>query len=275
MSGRPAIRPQSLADAYLLLKSSRTWELLDAKTRSNYARTLENHILPFPFGKKTLGEARCADIRRRDFKKLFDRFHQRGIGPVVALMVRKLIVIALDEGWRADDPTQKLKVEYRVRGHPTWTRDHMEKFEKRWPVGTRQRVAYDLALWLGIRVSDIVRLDWDQHYRVRDISAEGRIIEIAGFEFVPWKGSRSAWAKGEPKVLFIPVSPPLAGSLAHLQRAGLVLQSERKAGYSSSGLSSMMRRWSEMAGIEPGFGCHGLRKALGVRLAEADATTRQ
>ena len=36
-----------------------------------------------------------------------------------------------------------------------------------------------------------------------------------------------------------------------------------------------MSRWAKEAGIAPGYTMHGLRKALGVKLAEADATTRQ
>lgn len=36
-----------------------------------------------------------------------------------------------------------------------------------------------------------------------------------------------------------------------------------------------MIEWCEKAGIEPGYTTHGLRKALGVKLAEADASTRQ
>ena len=36
-----------------------------------------------------------------------------------------------------------------------------------------------------------------------------------------------------------------------------------------------MADWCKEAGIEPGYTMHGLRKALGVKLAEADASTRQ
>jgi integrase len=36
-----------------------------------------------------------------------------------------------------------------------------------------------------------------------------------------------------------------------------------------------MAQWCEKADIEPGYTMHGLRKALGIKLAEADASTRQ
>lgn len=36
-----------------------------------------------------------------------------------------------------------------------------------------------------------------------------------------------------------------------------------------------MADWCHKAGIEAGYTMHGLRKALGVKMAEADASTRQ
>lgn len=46
-------------------------------------------------------------------------------------------------------------------------------------------------------------------------------------------------------------------------------------GYTDGSLSSAMSRWAKKANLPEGCTMHGLRKALGVKLAEADASTRQ
>ena len=45
-----------------------------------------------------------------------------------------------------------------------WTEDDVAAYEKRWPVGTRQRVWLDVLLYTGLRRGDAVRLG-RQHIR--------------------------------------------------------------------------------------------------------------
>ena len=52
-----------------------------------------------------------------------------------------------------------------ANGFHTWTQDELDRFEARWPIGTRQRLAFDLLLYTGFRRGDAVRVG-RQHVRV-------------------------------------------------------------------------------------------------------------
>src|SRR5215471_3341101 len=43
-------------------------------------------------------------------------------------------------------------------GFHTWTNEEITCFEKRWPIGTRERLALDLLLYTGLARGDVVRL---------------------------------------------------------------------------------------------------------------------
>ncbi len=45
--------------------------------------------------------------------------------------------------------------------------------------------------------------------------------------------------------------------------------------FSAKSLTGMMAHWCKLAGLPKGLTLHGLRKSLGVYLAEAEASTRQ
>src|SRR6185312_15717223 len=64
------------------------------------------------------------------------------------------------------DPTAGLASPAIVSAHgfPIWTLSDLEKFERRWPVGTRQRVWLDVLLYTGLRRGDAVQLG-RQHMR--------------------------------------------------------------------------------------------------------------
>jgi integrase len=49
-------------------------------------------------------------------------------------------------------------------GFPVWTEDQVAAYERRWPLGTRQRVWLDVLLYTGLRRGDAVRLG-RQHVR--------------------------------------------------------------------------------------------------------------
>src|SRR5262249_1373933 len=46
------------------------------------------------------------------------------------------------------------------RGFWTWTEEEIQMFERRWPMGTPQRLGFCLHLYLGQRGCDLVRLKW-------------------------------------------------------------------------------------------------------------------
>ena len=45
--------------------------------------------------------------------------------------------------------------------HRAWTDEERAQFEARWPVGTRERLAYTIALYTGQRRGDIASMTWE------------------------------------------------------------------------------------------------------------------
>jgi integrase len=64
------------------------------------------------------------------------------------------------------DPTVGVKNPPRPKGarFVAWTEEHVAACERRWPLGTRQRVWLDVLLYTGLRRGDAVRLE-RQHVR--------------------------------------------------------------------------------------------------------------
>src|ERR1700759_2883755 len=64
------------------------------------------------------------------------------------------------------DPTTNVKDPAlpKTGGFPPWTEDDVAKYEKRWPIGTRQRVWLDVLLYTGLRRGDAVQIG-RQHVR--------------------------------------------------------------------------------------------------------------
>lgn len=62
--------------------------------------------------------------------------------------LRILIHFAIDNGWRKDDPTVRIKKFGGGEFH-TWTDEEIAQFEARWPIGSRERTAFALLLFTG------------------------------------------------------------------------------------------------------------------------------
>jgi hypothetical protein len=81
----------------------------------------------------------------------------RGMANVTAKVLRRLLSYAVDNNWRPDNPATWLK-QYRGGTRHSWTDADCAAFEARWPLGSRERLAYALLLYLGQRVGDTVRM---------------------------------------------------------------------------------------------------------------------
>lgn len=265
-----AASPKSLKAAYRLLKETPDWLALDEKSRTRYRQTIERILLIPVQGKSVVGDAPVDNLKRAHVKTTLAHFRDVPHMERIALIcLRKLILVALDEEWIEVDPTYQMTRNPKTQGHKAWPLEVMAQYEEHWAIGTRQRTAYALALWLGNRVSDVCRLKWKdlttKHFMENDV-----LRSVEGFEFVQFKGRKRG------KSVFLPLTPMLEKELATLSRdTETVLISSRKKPYTDASLSSRMQEWCKEAGIEAGHTMHGLRKALGVKLAESEASTRQ
>jgi integrase len=82
--------------------------------------------------------------------------------------LRILIRHAINIGWIKHDPSLGIK-RPKLQRIRSWTEDEIELFRTKWPLETKQRLAFELFLNTGQRRSDVVRMVWSH------ITPENRI----------------------------------------------------------------------------------------------------
>lgn len=176
-----------------------------------------------------------------------------GMANLTRAVMRRVISFAIDMGLRMDNPFDRVP-KYRLGTHHTWTDDQIATFEKRWPIGTRQRLAFALLLYTGQRVGDVVRM------RRSDVR-RGSVHLVQG----------KTGAE-----LHIDIHPALARALSAAPSNGLHLIGDRNGRPITSGwLSGLIGEAARAAGLPSECVAHGLRKAALRRLAEGGATTKE
>jgi integrase len=152
---------------------------------------------------------------------------------------------------------KKLIGENDETGHHTWTPDEVARFEARWPVGTRERLALDLLLYTGLRRGDVVRVG-KQHVRNGEI-----VIRTEKHH----RGKSGA-------VVTIPILAPLAASIKAVKTGDLTfLVTQSGRAWVKESFGNWFREAARKAGC-PGS-AHGMRKAGATRAAENGATVLQ
>jgi len=151
------------------------------------------------------------------------------------------------------DPTAELKVILPATdGHPTWTEDDCRAFETRWPRGTRERVAFDVLLYTGLRRGDAVRLG---RPHVKNGVAAIRTHKTG-------------------QVVSIPILPPLQATLDAGPIGDLTfIAGERGRPMTKESFGTWFRVACKQAGVSKS--AHGLRKAAATRAANNGATEAQ
>jgi integrase len=164
-------------------------------------------------------------------------------------LIRLLKRFAIEEDWRRDDPTIDVRaVKVRSDGFYTWTEDDIAAFKRRWDIGTKQRLAVELALNTGQRRSDLVRMG-KQHIR------NGRI------EVTQQKTNTKLAIRIHGDLQAVLDSTP-SGHLTFLTTA-------YGQPFTPAGFGGWFRAACDSAGLPKRCSAHGLRKAACRRLAEA------
>lgn len=178
--------------------------------------------------------------------------------------IRVLIRYGIRNSMLTVDPTLAFK-KLKEGEYWTWTEAEIEQFEKHWPLGTRERAAFDLHLYTGQRRSDVHKMEW------ADI-IDGAI--------------RVAQYKGDEAVkLLIPLHSELAKSLAAWgpqerfaklrQNQFVIICKHNGHPYTVESFGNLMADAIEAAGLPARCVPHGLRKAASRRLAEAGCSSHQ
>jgi integrase len=160
---------------------------------------------------------------------------------------------AVDIEMRRDDPTRDIK---RIRAssasHHPWTEVEIARFEARWPIGTRERLAMALLLYTGQRCGD-VRLMGEQHFEDGCISVRQQ--------------------KTRTKLL-IPIHPELRQVLTSATSRMCFITSNNGSPYTAGSFGDWFKQGCRAAGLGH-CSAHGLRHAAARRLADAGCSPHE
>jgi integrase len=176
-----------------------------------------------------------------------------GMANLTRSVLRKLLAHAVRTSYRPDNPVTEID-RYKGGTHHTWTEAELAAFEARWPLGTRERLAYALLLFTGQRAGDVAKM------RRADI----------------FDGAIAVVQEKTGTALSIPIHPDLAAAMKAGPSNGLnLIGAPDGRPIKRPALSFLMKRAAGAAGLPPECVAHGLRKAQMRRLAEGGATTKQ
>lgn len=228
---------------------SSNWKLLRPATQSAYRGEIERF-------RGHHGAKRVGDLTSLHINRMMDL---KATTPAAAnnllRILRVLMGFAKQRGWRKDNPAENVrKLRYRSDGFHTWSEPEIEAFERNWPLGTRERLAFDLLLYTGQRSADVRQMTLGQ---IRD-------------------GMISVVQEKTNAELHVPVHPALAASLEACKSKHLVLLTTHFGQpFTAKGFGNWISAAARKSGLPSGCSAHGLRKAAARRLAEAGCTAHQ
>lgn len=171
-----------------------------------------------------------------------------GMANLTRAIMAAVFEFAIAEGVRPDNPFKRIPA-YRLKTRHTWTDEELAAYEARWPLGTRERLAYAVLLYTAQRVSDAVKLK------------RGPVLT-----FTQQKTGAD---------LTLPVHPALARAIKAGPSNGVYIIGDANGRPINAGtLTKLISTAARQAGLAPRCKAHGLRKAAMRRLAEHSATTK-
>lgn len=213
-------------------------------TKRNYRSVLE------PF-RKEYGDGQVAALKPHVIEAILAKVAARSTSSAYNLRKRlsKLMTFAMKRGFRTDNPMLLVdKVQHERKGFETWEEDDIAKFRAYWKIGTTQRLAFEILLHTGLRVSDAVRLG-PQHLK---------------------KGVHTIVVQKTKKEVSIPLHVDLVPALNAITNRHLTYLATRQGkSRSAKAFTNYVINAAKAAGLPPHRSAHGLRKAICVRLAEA------
>jgi integrase len=168
-------------------------------------------------------------------------------------VLHKLLAHAIRLGHRTDNPVTEID-RYDGGEHHTWTNAELAAFESRWPLGTRERLAYALLLHTDQREGDVVRM---------------RRSDITG-------GAIAVTQEKTGTSLMVPIDQELDAAMkAGPANSLFLIAAANGRPITRQTLYKLVRKAARAAGLPPCCVPHGLRKAQMRRLAEAGASTHE
>lgn len=240
-------QPGSFKALAALYFGSPGYRSLAPSSRMNYRRVLDGFLIEH-------GHRLVKQMTREKVDIIIGKLADKpGAGIVMLKRLRGLLSYAVEIGWIDRNPASKAK-SYKSNPFHTWDEAEIAAYEARWPIGTRERLAFALLLYTGQRGSDVHRMTWG------DITGDSiRVVQ------------QKTRAK-----LILPLHPELAAVLGEtgMDRPAILVTAYGQP-YTVKGFGNMVSDAIRAAGLPLECKAHGLRKAAARRLAEAGATANE
>lgn len=221
---------------------SAEWAMLAKTTQGTYRGIIERL-------RKDYGSFTVRSLTQERIRVMRDKRKETPAAANNMLKVlRWALAFAVDRNLRPDNPCIGIKpLKIVSDGFKPWTEDEVAIYEAFWPVGTRQRLAFDLLLGTVQRSGDVRQMG-RQHQK------DGRL------DFRQQKTGAG---------LSLPVVPGLKESLDTVDQSQMLyIVTQFGVGYTAKGFGNWFNGSARKAGL---IGCtaHGLRKTGATRIADA------
>ncbi|WP_278029234.1 tyrosine-type recombinase/integrase [Roseicyclus salinarum] len=228
-----------------MLFASPEWAKLASSTRKNRAAILRRYV-------KAQGARPLSSITTGDIEAAL--YAKGGNGAINELKALKSVFeYAKRLRFIASNPTRGIElVRPASKGFATAGPEDISKFQERWPVGTTERLIFDLALYSGAARADLTQLSRRN---------------VAG-DILSFKRQKTG------VLAQVPLTSELRAVIERTPHiAPAFLLTSKGKPFSAAGLGNLFGDAARAAGITARL--HGLRKAFCVYWAEQGVTTHQ
>jgi integrase len=209
-----------------------------------------------------LGDFEYATMRKEHVLKIRARFAATPAqADTVVKALRAMFYWGEEQGHTTSvNPAARLGQLWRSEGIAGWSYDDLAAYCRRWPVGSRERLALDLALYSGVRCCDLYQLG---PHNLRNGWLHWQ--EVKG------KGSTALKRRPRQKHRQWKAHAALLASIAATPHGlrHFIVKGNGEPFASAARLSESFRKWSKKAGVAKSV--HGVRKLGAVMLADNDA----
>lgn len=244
LRGTPIIPTHARTFAALVIsyRASPAWAALKPRTRSDYDKVLA--WVTAKLGPLPVDRMRHKDVIRAQA----DNAATVRFANYIVQVLRILFGHAKTLGWREDNPATGVKALSSGRDRRTaWPQGMVDAYRATAPLGTRQRLLFELCIGTGQRIGDVLRMRWD------DLSDGGIAVR-----------------QGKTGVrVWIPFTPHLQAALAATAKRGLTIAAQPNGRPTSyRGAADLVMAVRVKIGAEA-FDLHSLRYTVVRELAEA------
>jgi integrase len=240
--------PGTINALAVAIYASAEWHQLAPTTQSSRRGIIEAL-------RRSYGDLGVATLKQGNVRTMRDKKRDTPAAANNLLKVlRWMMTFAVERNLRPDNPVVGIKpLRIESDGFHTWTEDEAAQFEARWPVGTRERLAFDLLLYTVQRSGDVRQMG-------RQHISKGRLHVVQDKT-----GAR----------LSLPILGPLAASLATVAPDQMMfVVTAYGQPFTAKGFSNWFSAACRDAGL-PHCSAHGLRKCGATRLADAGCSDNE